>query len=171
MSLFEVINHQVKDPRRPQGRRISLPQAFTIIIISHLCGYYSGRKIAAFGEKNEDIFTDLLELKHGVPSHVIFTDIMNRVDQKELINAFNTWTSTYVPLEKGDMVSGDGKVLGSTVEYACTKHQTFQAVVSLFCQKSGLIQSLQTYEQKKDNEISVIKFLVQALQNMGLVFF
>lgn len=171
MSLMDLVSKEITDPRRLQGQRISLPQAFVIIVISHLCGYYSGRKIAEFGKSYEDTFTKLLKLKHGIPCHVIFTDIQNRVNDEEFISVFNKWTSTYVPTNEGDRVSGDGKVLGSTVEHVNSSFQNFKAVVSLFCQKSGLIKSIQTYEQKKANEINIVQYLIQELQNCGLVFF
>lgn len=171
MSLLDIVTQEVKDPRRAQGQRISLPNAFVIIVISHLCGHYSGRKIAKFGKAHEATFTKLLGLKHGVPSHVIFTDIQNRVNESEFISAFNKWTSTYIPVNEGDRVSGDGKVLGSTVEHVNTRHQNFKAIVSLFCQTSGLIKSIQAYEQKKANEINIVQFLIEQLRGKGLIFF
>lgn len=171
MSLLKILTDKVDDPRRTQGLRVTLPQMFTIIIVSNLCGHYGGRAVAKFGKHHQAIFTDLLNLKHPVPSHVIFTDLMNRVDQNQTILAFNEWTKDYVPLEKGELVSGDGKALGSTVENSHKGNQTFTGIVSLFCQKSGLVKSLQQYENAKESEIGIVQFLVKELKAKGLVLF
>lgn len=161
---------EVKDPRRGQGLRITLPQIFCIITISNLCGHFGGRGVARFAKANKQIFIKELNLKHGIPSHVIFTDVLNRVDSKYLIKAFNKWASDYVPIEKGDLVSGDGKALMSTVSNRNKSSQKFEAVVSIFSQKSGLIRAIATYENSKKSEISVITFLMENLKELGMTF-
>ena len=54
---------------------------------------------------NINITTEELALKHPVPSHVTFREVLMRIDQQELIDAFNEWASSYVPLSKGDRLS------------------------------------------------------------------
>jgi len=159
---------EVTDPRRAQGLRISLSQLFSIIVISNLCGHLGGRAIARFAKVQENNLTQQLSLKHPVPSHVTISDFINRVNQQEMIDAFNKWTSSYVPLSKGDLVSGDGKVLRSTVSNANRKSHDFQAIVSLFCQDSGLVYAIGEYQRQKDNEIDVVRFLLEQLKDMGL---
>lgn len=171
MNLREILNSHVVDPRRSQGLRVSLEQMFSMIIISNLCGYFGGRAVSKFGKHYQSTFTELLELKHPVPSHVSFSDLLNRVDEKQLIVAFNKWSAQYVPLEKAELISGDGKALGSTVKNAHGNTQTFTGIVSLFCQKSGLIHSLQRYENAKTSEQNIVRFLVKDLKARGLVFF
>lgn len=170
MSLYDALR-AVKDPRRGQGLRNDLGKMFCMTIIANLCGYFGGRPVARFGKAYAKTFTDELNLKHPVPSHVTFTDLINRVDQGELIAAFNKWAEGYVPLEKDEMVSGDGKALGSTVTDQHGKGQDFQAIVSLFCQKSGLVRSIEQYRNAKDSEIDVVRFLVKKLKGMGVTIF
>lgn len=171
MNLREILNKHVTDPRRTQGLRVNLEQMFSIIIISNLCGYFGGRAVSKFGKHYQSTFTELLELKHPVPSHVSFSDLLNRVDEQQIIIAFNEWASHYVPLEKGELISGDGKALGSTVKNAHHEQQTFTGIVSLFCQKSGLVHSLQQYENAKISEQNIVRFLVKELKAKGLVLF
>lgn len=171
MSLITILSEEVTDPRRGQGVRTSLPKLFTMIIISNLCGQFGGRACARFCKLYETAFSDYLDLKHPVPSHVIFSDLINRVDENELINAFNKWSADYVKLEPGDLVSGDGKALGSTVKNPTSKHQKFQAIVSVFCQKSGLVHSLKQYHNSKESEIHIVQFLVEHFKNNGITFF
>lgn len=171
MNLREILNKHVTDPRRAQGLRVNLEQMFSIIIISNLCGYFGGRAVAKFGKQYQSTFTELLELKHPVPSHVSFSDLLNRVEEQQIIIAFNEWASHYVPLEKGELVSGDGKALGSTVKNAHGKQQDFTGIVSLFCQESGLVHSLQQYRNAKISEQNIVRFLVNELKAKGLVLF
>ena len=171
MSLIEILSDKVDEPRRAQGMRTNLPQMFSMIIISNLCGHFGGRAVAKFAKHYKATFTELLKLKHPPPSHVIFSDILNRADENQVIVAFNEWASLYVPLEKGELVSGDGKALGSTVKDATTGNQKFTAIVSLFCQKSGLVHSLKQYENAKKSEINVVRFLIKELNSKGLTFF
>ncbi len=147
MTLQEAFS-EIKDPRRPQGRGIS-----------------------RFAKIHAETLSKELNLKHAIPSHVTFSDLLNRLDQQELINVFNKWASDFVPLEKGDAVSGDGKALGSTVINGQAKQQDFQAVVSMFCQKSGLVHSLETYSNSKESEINIVRFLTSKLKDMGITLF
>jgi hypothetical protein len=171
MNLLEILSEEVTDPRRLQGMRTTMAQMFKIIIISNLCGHFGGRAVAKFSKNYAKTFTELLNLKHPPPSHVTFSDLLNRTDEKQLIKAFNRWAKDYVDLEDNAFVSGDGKALGSTVTNAHGSRQNFQAVVSLFCQKSGLVHSLETYKNAKESEINVVRFLVKQLKAKGLVLF
>lgn len=171
MNLMTILKEEVKDPRRRQGLRYHLDQLFTMTIMANLCGCLGGRPVEKFSKNHEDALTDLLNLKHGIPSHVVFSNIMNRVDENQLINAFNRWTADYVPLKKGELLSGDGKALGSTVEHGTGSGQKFQAVVSIFCQESGLVYAVQQYQNAKESEINVVRFLIKKLHNMGVTMF
>lgn len=162
---------EIRDPRRAQGQRISLSQLMSIIIISNLCGYFGGRPIATFAKSYSSTFTDVLGLRHPIPSHVTISSIINNIDQTELISAFKKWASPLVKSKGGDMFSGDGKALGSTVKNAQGKNQKFEAIVSIFCQKSGLIHSLERYENDKESEIDVVSFLIKELKGMGVTFY
>ena len=170
MTLFEALAN-VKDPRRKQGQRLNKEQLLTIIILANLCGHFGGRGIARFGEVHSEILTAELKLKHKVPSHVTISGFINRTDQDELKRAFNKWAADYVPIEKGGLVSGDGKALGSTVSDSHGSNQDFQAVVSLFAQKSGLVYAVESYRNSKESEIKIVRFMLDKLRGMGLTIF
>jgi len=170
MTLQTCLN-EIPDPRRSQGQRISMTQLFSLIVISNLCGHFGGRPVEGFAKIHQTSFIKELGLKYGVPSHVTISDFINRVDQQAMIDAFNKWTSNYVPLQKGESISGDGKALASTISNQSSKSQDFQAIVSLFCQQSGLIYALEQYRNKKESEINVVRFLIKELEGMGLNIF
>ncbi len=169
MSLYEAFS-EVADPRRKEGLRTNLPQMFCMITVSNLCGHFGGRPIARFAKANEPAFTEALGLRHVVPSHVIFSDVLNRVDSRGLIRAFNRWAAAYVPLKKGDAVSGDGKALASTVKSHGSSAQDFEAVVSVFCQGSGLVRAIDQYRNGKESEIDIVRFLIGQLDGLGMTF-
>lgn len=171
MTLIKALEG-LTDPRRRQGQRNNLHQMLSMMVLSNLCGHFGGRPIANFVEIHENTFTEVLGLGHGVPSHVTFSDLLNRIDEQQLIQSFNSWTANYVALEQGELVSGDGKVLGSTVSDPHGRGQDFQAIVSLFCQKSGLVYSLEKYRNaSKESEIDIVRFLVSRLKDMGVTLF
>jgi hypothetical protein len=143
-----------------------------VIIISNLCGYFGGRPISKFAKSYAKVFKKEFGLKHPIPSHVTISGIINAVDQAQLIGVFKLWTSSFVPLAKGDALSGDGKALGSTlIGGRMGKNQNYQAIVSLFCQKSRLVYSLERYNSSKESEINVVRFLIKELKDMKLTLF
>ena len=171
MSLIEVFSG-LTDFRRGQGKRVDLAQLFSMVTISYLCGYTGYRPVATFCNVHKSTLVSELGLRHGIPSYVTFREIMTKVDDKELIAAFNEWSKDYVPLKKGDWLSGDGKVLGSTVVHADNRKQDFQAVVSMFCHESGLVRIMEQYKNKtkETGEGDVARKLIESLRGMGLIF-
>lgn len=159
---------EIKDTRRKEGRRVSLPQILTMTFLSYLCGYYSYRKMMKFCQANDKILIPLLDLKHGVPSYITFRDVLQRLDEQECIEAFNLWAVSYSSNSLGDFISGDGKSLRSTLKDVHKSSQNFKSVVSLFAQKSGLVQQISVYQRDKNDEILVLCELLASIKNMGL---
>jgi len=168
MTLVEAFEG-LTDPRRAKGRRSSLGQIFSMVVISNLCGYLGYRPVAKFCKVNEPLLVAALGLRHGVPSHVTFRDLLQRTDSAKLIERFNAWAACYVPLQAGDWVSGDGKALGSTVVHMHESGQEFQGVVSMFCQQRGLVRVIGDYRNAKKSEVEVLRNLLQHLQDAGAI--
>jgi len=158
---------KIKDPRRTQGLRTNLPQLLCMVVISNLCGYYGSRAIARFSKIHKKLLTAELKLKHKPPSHVSFSTVLNQIDPQELIACFQIWSAEFSELKKGDNISGDGKALGSTVKDMHGSGQSFEAVVSLFCQNSGLVHSLKEYRNNKESEIGVVQKTVETIVGTG----
>lgn len=168
MNLYEAFSN-LKDPRRREGIRTTVEQIFCMVTLSYMCGYTGYRSIAKFSKIHKELFTEELGLKHPPPSHVTFRNVLMRIEEEELIKAFNSWASGYVTLERGDWLSGDGKALGSTVVDAQSKSQDFQAVVSMFCQGTELVALVDQYRNAKESEIVVVRGLLRYLKDKGLV--
>ena len=169
MNLSECFS-QIPDPRRSVGLRIDLNQLLSMVTLSYLCGGTGYRPVARFCKVHSELLTEVLLLRHGVPSHVTFREILMNIDQPALIEAFNSRASQYVDLSLGDWVSGDGKTLCSTVSDCHGKNQDFQAVVSIFGQQSGLIYAVEEYhnKSKEKGEMDVLRFLIDKLSGMGI---
>lgn len=168
MTLIEAFD-QVVDPRRGQGLRVTLGQVFSMVVISNLCGHLGYRPVHTFSQAHRDLFIAELGLRHGIPSHVTFRDVLMRTDQGELIAAFNGWAKCYSPVSQGDWVSADGKALGSTLTDAFSRKQDFQAVVSFFCQQSGLVRLIGEYRNAKKSEAEVVRSLLEHLRDSGAI--
>ena len=171
MTFTECIS-QLEDPRRSQGLRTNLDQILIMVVVSYLCGHTGYRGVERFCKINSEFFIHSLGLRHGIPSHVTIREVLQRLDELALIKAFGQWTKNYVPLKKGDWISVDGKVLGATVKDTQKSSQDFEGVVSLFCQRSGLVHSIEHYKRKskEKGEAPLARYLMSQLKARGLVF-
>jgi hypothetical protein len=140
-----------------------------MVTLSYLCGYVGYREVARFCKSQAALFTEALALKHPIPSHVTFREVLMRIDEGQLIAAFHQWVAETVPLQAGDWLSGDGKSLNSTVIESQSSKQDFQFVVSLFSQSSGLVVQVATFRNEKKSEIEVLSNLLTTLQCKGLI--
>ncbi|MEL6649802.1 MAG: ISAs1 family transposase [Bacteroidota bacterium] len=161
---------RLTDPRRKEGLRTSLESLLCMATLGYLCGYIGYRGVARFSKAHSELFTQMFDLKHSIPSHVTFSAVFNQLDQQELIAAFNAWVAES-NLSPGEWVSADGKTLGSTLVDPHGSGQNYQAVVSFFAQNSGLVHLIDTYQKKgkQEGEIKLVRRLVQQLQGMGLI--
>lgn len=171
MSLEECFAN-LKDPRRGQGLRTDLTQVLIMTVMSYLCGHFGYRGIARFCKLNEELFSKELSLRHGVPSHVTFRDVLSRVDEVNLIDSFNKWALEARELEIGQSMSIDGKTLGGTVVDTQGSRQDFEGVVSIFNHESGLVYAVEHYRRKskEKGEAPLARHLIKTLKNKGLVF-
>lgn len=170
MTLQELIQ-SLSDFRRLQGLRANKEQMLWLILLGGCCGYFGGRRLSRFGKAYAEILTVELQLKYPPPSHVTFSKFLNNIDCQEFINKFNAWATSNISLEKGEFISGDGKALASTLEKTHSSEQNHKAIVSLFCQKTGLVYAIEKHENPKDSEISVVRELIKLLKDQGVVFF
>lgn len=168
MSLYESFS-SVPDFRRKEGQRTPLPALLTIISLAYMCGYTSNRKIKAFAHANAGVLRELLDLKHKLPSHVTIWTCVNEVEESCMIEGFHRWINSVVPIAAGQWVSGDGKSLASTVSNMHNEKQSFTAIVSAFCQQSGLTHRLAAYRNGQQNEVHTLQELLTHFKNAGVV--
>lgn len=168
MSLYESFLG-VKDVRKLSGKRHGLSSFLTMTTLGIMSGYTSLQSLATFFKSNEEEFTDLFDLKHGVPSYTQTRTILAEMDYTSLYENFELWALQYICIEAGDWVSGDGKGLNSTVTNAQDAKQNYVAMVSLFLQRLGVVVGVNRYENGKEGEGSKLRELVSILKNKGVI--
>jgi len=170
MSLIECIS-KIEDPRRLQGQRYSSIAVLLIIIMAILRGKYAYREIGRFCQLNESILLEKFGFKNKrVPSHVSIRAFILGADFASIQRVFHQWTQGYVPIEKGEWISIDGKSIRSTVSDYSNEYQNFVSLVSLFCSKREQVLHVEKMENKKDYEPNMVEDLLEILDLKGVIF-
>lgn len=167
MELKELFE-SIPDYRRGAGKRFPLKAILWMLFLGICCGYTGYRSIAKFMESNEVFFSSEFNLKHGVPSYVTIREILQGLEKTKIKESFNQWSSQ-ASLSKYEWLSGDGQALRSTVISAHDSAQNFIALVSLFCQKTGLVYRMEEFRSKKKDEASIIRLMLADLKDKGII--
>ena len=158
---------QIPDPRRGNSIRYPLPATLWMLFAAIASGCVGQRSMARFCKSNASFFQTFFQLKHGTPSHVSVSKLLARLDKAAVLRAFQACASP--ALQPGDWVAGDGQALRATVEQAQDAEQTYCALVSLYCQRTGLTRAVQDYTSHKAHEGEVVRLLVESLPERGLI--
>jgi predicted transposase YbfD/YdcC len=151
------------DPRINRRLRHPLVNILTISICAIICGCDDFCAIEEYGKAKIDWFKSFLDLKHGIPSHDTFSDVLNRVKPKEFSEAFTKWVSQLGNL-KGDIVSIDGKTMRRTLDKASGASAIH--LISAWSAKNNLCFG-QAKVNEKSNEITAIPLLLDLLDIKG----
>ena len=151
------------DPRIQRRIRHPLVNILTISICAIICGCDDFYSIEEYGQSKIKWFDSFLDLKHGIPSHDTFSDVLNRVKPKEFAHAFTQWVSQLGDL-KDDIVSIDGKVMRRTLDKASGASAIH--LVSAWSAKNNLCFG-QIKVSEKSNEITAIPLLLDLLDIKG----
>jgi predicted transposase YbfD/YdcC len=125
----------IEDPRDGQGKLHRLIDIFVMTIYGSLWGHVDFTNMAAELKKHEAYFTQLLGLKHGVPSHDTFSAVFSIISPEEFMECFINWMVGILSL-RGKQVAIDGKA----VRAACEKVHGKKApmLVNAFVVGAGL---------------------------------
>jgi predicted transposase YbfD/YdcC len=150
---------ELTDPRINRRLRHPLVNILTISICAIICGCDDFCAIEEYGQSKIDWFKGFLDLKHGIPSHDTFSDVLNRLKPKEFSQAFTQWVSQLGNL-KDDIVSIDGKTMRRTLDKASGASAIH--LVSAWSAKNNLCFG-QIKVNEKSNEITAIPLLLDLL--------
>ncbi len=151
------------DPRINRNLRHPLVNIITISICAIICGCDDFCSIEEYGNAKEEWFKGFLDLKHGIPSHDTFSDVLNRLKPKEFSQAFTQWVSQLRNL-KGDIVSIDGKCMRGTLDKASGASAIH--LVSAWSVKNNPCFGQANFRltvNEKSNEITAIPLLLDLL--------
>ena len=124
-----------------------------------LCGYTNFTNLADFLKVHEDYFTNLLNLKNGVPSHDTLSKVFSIIDSQKFMNIFSEWIKDVIK-DNGIHISIDGKAIKSARDKINGGNTPY--IVSAFLSDIG-ISIGQVKVDDKSNEITAIPELIKLL--------
>lgn len=159
---------RLQDPRRAQGQRYGFEALLWLLFCAIASGQSGYRQIARFGRAHAAFFTTCFSLPHGLPSHVSVRALLQALDTPAVLAALQAALPAPRP---GAWLAGDGQALRATVQGVHGAGQRYCALVSLYCQQTGLTCALAAYSSHKTHEAHVLRTLVEGLRPPGgLVF-
>lgn len=177
-SILEYLS-EVPDKRRKQGQRYPLDKMLGLILLGTFAGRVGYRAISRFGKEHESYLTKVFNLKHGTPSHVSLTAIVEGVEFEDVEKAVNDWSKSKFSFKtkknklkpaNDRVIALDGKAIKASVKNGTSKSQNFIAFVNAFCAKQEHVLSGLAYENGKASEQANLRKLVKTLGVEGAIF-
>lgn len=163
----------LKDPRRGEGKRHSLPFILTITIMSIMSGSTSINAIGLFAKRHKSSLCNLFKLhkkKRRIPTRKTISRTLSMLDFADLSDLFNKWSKNYVKIKKREWLALDGKAIKGTVTNSQDSMQNFTNIVSVFAQKRDQALALSKFEKKEGNEIEEVQKLIKMLNLENVIF-
>ncbi len=165
---------RIPDVRRKQGIRYNLDALLTIFILSIMSGRCKYREIERFAKQHEEFFTELLGLKHGVPSNVSIREVIRTLDWQALQTQCNAWALASLPeTDNNDILARvlcfDGKALRATLSDYESAYQDFVCFLHGFVAATGIIVHAQEYQNGHKSELQVMQDVIQSLTVRGYI--
>ena len=160
LNYFEVL----PDPRKNQGKLHKLNDVIIMCIYAILSDCKDATDIEYFLELRQDYFINLLNLKHGTPSHDTISWVFRIIDPNEFMNVFINWVKNIIEIKSSDskykIIPIDGKAIKSATDKV--NNGNIPYIVSAFCQDLG-ISIGQVKVDDKSNEITAIPDLLDLI--------
>lgn len=166
-SLYSYLE-TVKDHRRAQGQRVPMSAFLEMIVLAGMSGHFGFRPISRFIKNNSSFFIARYNLLHGTPVYTTLCNFTKGLDYDSLNTALLAWGSQYI--NEDDWVSIDGKAIGSTVTNAHSSKQNYKSIVSMFCNRQGIVLNALSIENKKENEGEAARRLIEQCELKGITF-
>jgi predicted transposase YbfD/YdcC len=163
-----ILHHfsSIKDHRVNRQKKHELQDIFFLTLCAVICGADNWVAIEEFGKAKEQWFTDLLDLKNGIPSHDTFGDVFAAIDTEQFSDCFSRWVADLARLTAGEVIAIDGKCLRRSLDKASKKAAIH--MVSAWAQHNSLVLG-QVKVDEKSNEITAIPKLLSRLEIAGAV--
>lgn len=175
-SLLDYLS-KIPDVRRKQGQMYPLDKMLLLIFIGTLSGRVGYRSISRFCKDNEAYLSQVLDLRHGTPTHVTMTSLVEGVDYKSFEKAINDWSkSKFKQTKKSKKISNkkivslDGKAIKASVKNGTSNSQNFISFVNAFCINQEYILGSIGHETGKSGETNALRELVKIMGIKDVVF-
>jgi predicted transposase YbfD/YdcC len=164
-----IVHHfkDLKDPRIERTKKHRLIDIIVIALGSIMVGGDGFQDMELFGQSKRAWLEGFLDLSNGIPSHDTFGRVFSRLDPKQFLQCFLSWTQSVSELTQGTVVSLDGKTVRASFDRAT--EQSPVHVVSAWCSQNGGLVLGQLKTQSKSNEITAIPELLKLLAIKGCI--
>ncbi len=157
---------ELTDPRLERQKLHQLKDILAIAICAMLCGADNWVEIERFGRAKEAWFSQLLGLKHGIPSHDTFGKVFAALDANQFEACFMRWMQAIVSSLAGKLIAVDGKRVRNSHDKANGKSAIH--LVGVYASEIGLLLG-QIKTEDKSNEITAIPALLAQLALAGCI--
>ena len=168
---LEILNffENLEDTRKNKGKMYKLNDVIIMSIFAILSGCKDATEIEYFLDLRQEYFTQLLDLKHGTPSHDTISHIFRIIKPDKFIELFIEWVQEIVVQKNiGDIrtVAIDGKAIKSATDKINNGNVPY--IVSAFA--TDLKISIgQVKVDDKTNEIKAVPKLLDLIDIKGCV--
>lgn len=168
---LEILNffENLEDTRKNKGKMYKLNDVIIMSIFAILSGCKDATEIEYFLDLRKEYFTQLLDLKHGTPSHDTISHIFRIIKPDKFIELFIEWVREIVVQKNiGDIgtVAIDGKAIRSATDKI--NNGNIPYIVSAFA--TDLKISIgQVKVDDKTNEIKAVPKLLDLIDIKGCV--
>lgn len=168
---MEILNffENLEDTRKNKGKMYKLNDVIIMSIFAILSGCKDATEIEYFLDLRQEYFTQLLDLKHGTPSHDTISHIFRIIKPDKFIELFIEWVREIVVQKNiGDIgtVAIDGKAIRSATDKINNGNVPY--IVSAFA--TDLKISIgQVKVDDKTNEIKAVPKLLDLIDIKGCV--
>ena len=159
---------EVKDHRRAQGQRTPMVAFLEMIVLAGMSGHFGFRAMSRFIKDNEAFFVERYNLEHGTPTYTTLRNFTKELDYKELCNSLYNWSIQF--LTKEEWIEIDGKAIRSTVTEEHSSRQNYKSMVSMFCDRKGIVINAISIENKKAHEGAAARELIEQCELKGITF-
>lgn len=151
------------EPRTAASVRHPLINILTIAICAIISGCDNFNTIEEYGKSKIKWFRRFLDLRHGIPSHDTFNDVLNRINPTEFSSAFTQWV-TQISQHKEGVIALDGKVMRRTLDKVSGMPATH--LVSAWSVENNFCLG-QVKVADKSNEVTAIPILLELIDIQG----
>ena len=161
-TISQAFSH-LSEPRNSASVRHPLINILTISICAIISGCDNFNAIEEYGKSKIKWFRKFLDLKHGIPSHDTFNDVLNRLNPTEFSTAFTKWVNE-ISQNKEGVIALDGKVMRRTLDKVSGMSATH--LVSAWSVENNFCLG-QVKVADKSNEITAIPVLLELIDIKG----
>lgn len=162
-SIVQIFS-SIEDRRHDRGKRHRLIDIFVLSIFGILWGHTDFVNMVDELKYHEDYFKDLLGLKHGIPSHDVFSAVFRIIDPEEFLTCFIQWIYSLIDVKDCHLCL-DGKAIRAACDKVHNKNIPY--IVNAYLVDYNLLIG-QIKVDEKTNEIKGVPELLKYLDLKGV---